>query len=225
MKKRVFFPVMLLAVAAGGFLLLHSSVLGMVWPLLLMVKAPLQKADCLILLGGEQNARPVVTAGLYAEGVAPLIYITGFGDTSANKRALLEQGVPLSVIKVEPLSRSTLMNARLLRPMLAASGIKSALIITSPFHTRRALAVFRHEIPGIRFGIVDARRDYWSTKQGIRGFNASVIAEFGKTAYYWLIHGIAPFTYPLESPLLPKIRTEGLHSLSNASPNSLQPSA
>lgn len=224
MKKRVFFPAMLLALAAGEFLLLQSAVLGMVWPRLLMVKAPLQEADCLILLGGEQNARPVVTAGLYADGVAPLIFITGFGDTNANKRALLEQGVPLSVIKVEPRSRSTLMNARLLRPMLAASGIKSALIITSPFHTRRALAVFRHEIPGIRFGIVDAKRDYWSTKQGIRGFNASVIAEFGKIAYYWLIHGIAPFTFPLESPVVQKIRAAGLNCHSTVSPKSLQPS-
>jgi uncharacterized SAM-binding protein YcdF (DUF218 family) len=221
MRKRVLFRVIMLILAVGGFVLLQPPILGMVWPRLLMVNVPLEKADCLILLGGEQDARPVVTARLYASGVAPLIFITGSGDNSANKRALLDRGIPSSAIKVEPLARSTLMNARLLRPMLEAEGIRSALIITSPFHTRRALAVFRHEIPSVRFGIVDARREYWATRQGIKGFNASVIAEFGKTAYYWFVHGIAPFTYSLESPAVGQIRASGVNCLATPSPKSL----
>jgi hypothetical protein len=225
MRKRWIIPAVLLSLAVGLFVVQQPGILVLLWPRLLMVKAPLQKADCLILLGGEQDARPVETARLYSEGVAPVIFITGEGDTNANWRALIEHGVPVSAIKVEPMARSTLMNARLLRPMLEHDGIRSALIITSPFHTRRALAVFQHEIPSIQFGIVDARREYWSTKRGIKGFNASVIVEFGKTAYYWVIYGIAPFIYSLESPIVQKIRMNGLHRRSTDSPNSLQPSA
>jgi uncharacterized SAM-binding protein YcdF (DUF218 family) len=185
--------IVLLILATGGAVLLQPTIFGWVWPHLLMVRVPLQKADCLILLGGEQEARPVETARLYSEGVSSLIFITGEGDAAANRNALLERGVPASAIMVESLSRSTLMNARLLRPMLEHSGIRSALIITSPFHTRRALAVFQHEIPMVRFGIIDATRDYWRTKEGRKGFNESVIVEFGKMAYYWSFYGIAPF--------------------------------
>ena len=192
-RVSLFSLIVLLMLAAGGLILSQPTIFGHVWPHLLMVRVPLQKADCLILLGGEQEARPVETARLYSEGVASLIFITGEGDAAANRKALIERGVPASAIRVEPLARSTLMNARLLRPMLERAGIRSALIITSPFHTRRALAVFQHEIPSVRFGIIDAIRDYWRTKEGIKGFNASVIVEFGKTAYYWIAYGIAPF--------------------------------
>lgn len=191
--KSLLCVIALFAFVAGRIVLFQPVFFAMIWPHLLMVRDPLQKADCLILLGGEQDARPVETATLFLKGVAPVIFITGEGDAAANRKVLLERGVPASAITVEPFARSTLMNAKLLRPMLERAGIRSALIITSPFHTRRALAVFQHEMPLVRFGIIDATRDYWRTKEGIRGFNESVIVEFGKTAYYWVIYGIAPF--------------------------------
>ena len=193
MRTRWFVLIALLVVAAGTFVVMQPKVFALVWPHLLTVKAPLEKADCLILLGGEEEARPTVTARLYVEGVAPVIFITGEGDAMTNRKTLLEHGVPLEAIRIEPSSRSTLMNARLLRPMLEKERVRTAVIVTSPFHMRRALAVFQHEIPSIRFGIVPAKRVYWETPQGIKGYNQSVLMEFVKTAYYWCIHGIAPF--------------------------------
>jgi len=43
--------------------------------------------------------------------------------------------------------------ARCLAASGAANGtqIHRVLLVTSDFHTRRALAVFRHEIPGVEF--------------------------------------------------------------------------
>lgn len=193
MKTRWIALICLAVLISGAFVVLEPKVFAMIWPHFLVINAPMEKADCLILLGGEEEARPSVSARLYSEGVAPVVYITGQGDAVTNRKILLEHGVPLQAIRMEPNSRSTLMNARLLQPMLMRDGIRTAVIVTSPFHTRRALAVFQHEIPSVRFGVVPAKRAYWETPQGINGYNQSVLMEFVKTAYYWINHGIAPF--------------------------------
>jgi uncharacterized SAM-binding protein YcdF (DUF218 family) len=90
---------------------------------------------------------------LYRAGKAPLILVSGgevpmLGkgsetEADAARTILLEWGVPDAAILIEKQSKSTVENARFSREMLAARGIKRALLVTSASHMPRALGVFR----------------------------------------------------------------------------------
>ena len=84
-------------------------------------------------------------------------------------------------------------NATMLKPILKQAHVHSALIITSPFHTRRALATFRKVMPDIKFGIIDASIEWWKTPSGIKGLNRFVLLEFLKIPEYWIFYGVSPF--------------------------------
>jgi len=152
----------------------------------------MRSADALIVLGGEPSARPAEAARLYRAGVAPLVYVSGVGDATSNKRVLVDNGVPENAIRIEPSSFSTYTNAKFLKPLLIRDGIRSALIVTSPFHTRRALATFRKVIPEIRFGVTEASIGWWSQPEGQSDLERFALIEFLKTAEYAMIYGIFP---------------------------------
>jgi hypothetical protein len=90
---------------------------------LLSIERPLAKADAILVLGGESEARPIAGARLYQQGIAPLLFVIGEGDHAESVRLLRERGVPAERIKVEPKSSSTLENALFSRPLLEAAGV------------------------------------------------------------------------------------------------------
>ena len=163
------------------------------WKRCLVVSVPISHADALIVPGGEPLARPLEAVRLYKQGVASSVFVTGFGDASSIRKVLVEGGVPASAIAVESRAKTTHANAVLLKPMLDQAKVRSALIITSPFHTRRVLATFRKVMPGIRFGVTDASIGWWSVPQGKRDLNRFAMIEFLKTAEYWILYGVSPF--------------------------------
>lgn len=152
------------------------------------------KADALIVLGGEPVARPVEAARLYKQGVAPKVFVSGVGDAAKNRRVLMEAGVPSGNIIVEDRASTTYLNAKLLKPLLVSNHIHTALIVTSPFHTRRALATFRKVIPDVSFGVIDASINWWKFPEGKGDLNRFAFVEFLKTVEYWLFYGISPYS-------------------------------
>jgi len=191
--KKILLLLLLLALLAGGYFFLQGEEFLSLWHRSLVVSVPMEKADALIVLGGEPLARPQEAARLYRQGVARKVFVTGIGDAARNRQVLMASGVPGSVITMEPKATSTFTNATLLKPMLEAAGVHTALIITSPFHTRRALATFRKVIPGISFGVTEDSIDWWKREEGRGDVNRFAIVEFIKTLEYWLLHGISPF--------------------------------
>ena len=189
-----YFPliVLLIVLLGGGFVIFRGEWFYWSWNRLLLVSVPMDKADALIVLGGEPLARPQEAARLFHAGVASRIYVTGVGDAGANSRILLKEGVPLPAISVESKASTTYFNALLLKPMIEADHVHTALIVTSPFHTRRALATFRKVMPKVRFGVVDASIEWWKTPQGRSGINRFATIEFLKIAEYWLLYGVSP---------------------------------
>lgn len=143
--------------------------------------------------GGEPLARPQEAARLYSHGVAPVIYVTGEGDSARNRQVLMSSGVPSSAILLETKATTTFGNAMLLKPLLEKAHVTSALIVTSPFHSRRALATFRKLIPGVRFGVVDASISWWEKPQGQGDVNRFALVEFLKILEYRLLYGVSPF--------------------------------
>lgn len=168
------------------------------WREYLVVSLQLKNADALIVLGGEPFARPNEAARLYRQGVASKVFVTGIGDAGTIRKVLLEQGVPASAIIVETKARTTHANALLLKPMLEAAEVHSALIVTSPFHTRRALATFRKVMPQITFGVTDASISWWEKPEGRGDVNRFAVLEFLKTAEYWVLYGVSPRLKPVD---------------------------
>lgn len=191
--KKILPLLLLLAVLVGGYFFLQGEEFQSLWHRALVVSVPMEKADALIVLGGEPLARPQEAARLYRQGVARRVFITGLGDAARNRQILMASGVPGSTITMETKATSTFTNATLLKPLLEAAGVHTALIVTSPFHTRRALATFQKVMPGISFGITDASIGWWSRKEGREDVNRFAIVEFIKTLEYWLLYGVSPF--------------------------------
>ncbi len=167
-----------------------------IWRPLLVVQTqqtPVEPVDAIILLGGESQARPLEAARLYREGVAPKVFVIGTGDTAANRRLLMANGVPEDAIAMEPHSSSTWENARFARPLLESTGIRRAVLVTSSFHARRSLATFQQSIPGIDFRVVTSRIGWWDTVDGRPQEDSWAAKEMLKIPGYWIFHGIAPW--------------------------------
>lgn len=165
-----------------------------------MVDSPHTKADAIVVLGGESQARPVAAARLFHEGVAPIVMITGRGDLPTNRKVLLQAGVPEERILLETTSSTTLENAEFSAPVLRNAGIRRAVLVTSSFHARRALATFQQRIPEVDFSVATSRIGWWDTPQGRPQEDEWAAIEMMKISGYWVFHGIRPWVKEPANP-------------------------
>jgi uncharacterized SAM-binding protein YcdF (DUF218 family) len=139
---------------------------------LLIVNAELERADAIIVLSGSSAyvERTRLAAQLFREERAPEIILTNdneYGDWSNEHRRnlffverareeLQGAGVPAESIEVLPQAvSSTYEEAVLLRDYAAAHGLRSLLVVTSAYHSRRALLTLRRVFKesGIEVGV------------------------------------------------------------------------
>jgi uncharacterized SAM-binding protein YcdF (DUF218 family) len=151
------------------------------------------KADVIIVLGGGgAHERPVRAAELFNQHAAPRIIVSGAGDDEINRRALIRNGVPASAIEIEGQSRTTRQNAMYSIKLLRAQQIHSAIIVTSWYHSRRALRTFEHFGDGIKFYSCPSHFLYdrfgWPHE-----FTRQLYLEYLKIPGYWIAYGVCPF--------------------------------
>lgn len=150
------------------------------------------KADVLVVLGGGSFERPRRSAELFKAGEAPRMILSGKGDSESEKRLLVAAGVPESAIEVEGKSSSTKENAKFTVAMLHAQGAKQAIIVTSWYHSRRALHAFRHYAPDIQFFSRPSYFGYPRTQWSRDGIGGYIRAEYVKLTGYWVCYGVCP---------------------------------
>ena len=152
------------------------------------------QADAIVVLAGDNGERIEKACTLYHKGKAPLFLITGntFYNTSvpslmAKKAKSLN--VPSSSILLESQSESTLDHPKKCRPLFKKRGIKSIIIVTSKFHTKRAYNVFSKELKNDNINIMvvgaDDNIDYscwWKNHES----SEKIAIELGKTIWYAL---------------------------------------
>ncbi|MDE3067927.1 MAG: YdcF family protein [Verrucomicrobiota bacterium] len=174
-----------------------------------------EKADALVVLGGAGLDRPERAAELFKLGEAPLVICSGYGDAGSYRACLVRSGVPTRDIVLETRSHTTRQNAEFTIALLRARRIHSAIIVTSWYHSRRALACFEHYGPDLKFysrpsylgsadrtgkntagHIVSLRREPKSKRSTqkpewklVRG---QVDAEYFKLLGYWVCYGVCP---------------------------------
>ena len=149
------------------------------------------KADLIIVLGGAHE-RPDYAARLFLDHTAPRILISGAGDDTINRRILMRDGVPARDIELESKSKTTRENGCFCAQILRTEKVRSAIIVTSWYHSRRALKTFEHFAPDIKFY---SRPSYFNFKrsQWNRDFSRRIYWEYIKLPGYWIGYGVWPF--------------------------------
>jgi uncharacterized SAM-binding protein YcdF (DUF218 family) len=110
---------------------------------------PPPRSDAIVVISGdEQMARFQEGLALYQNGLGKYLVFSGAardnGTSNADvMRALaVRRGVPESAILEEPLGEDTWGNAVHTRDVLEEYGLRSAILVTSPYHARRAKLTF-----------------------------------------------------------------------------------
>lgn len=199
MKTRIF-RIALLMLAAW-------VVVAALAPRALVVNEPLASADAIVVFSGSSAyvERTRQAAQLYREGRAPLVLLTNDqtrgGWSSALQRnpffveratdELIKAGVPAESIRIVPgIPETTRDEALVIKDYAVSERFRSVLIVTSSYHSRRALRTLRHAVwgTGITVGVEPAPGSsslrsalWWLRPEGWR----TVGVEFVKLVYYW----------------------------------------
>ena len=178
----------------AGLLVALAAVTAFFYPeKFLCVDSGRVSADVIILLGGGSHERPERAAELFKAQAASRIIISGEGDDEINRQLLIQAGVPAGAIQLEGKSRTTRENAEFTVKLLRAEKVRRVIIVTSWYHSRRALKCFEHFAPEIKFYsrpsyFAFAREDW--TRLGI---SKRMRLEFLKLPGYWIRYGVNPF--------------------------------
>ncbi len=179
----------------------------------LVVEKPLSKADAILVLGGSSTytERAQEAAVIFKRGIAPKIFLTNDGlqggwDQKEQRNPyfvelarseLIRQGVPENAIEIlSTVVAGTNDEANLFVKISTERKLKSVLLVTSAFHTRRALRTFEREFAKetlrVEIGIESASpgtqtpkpSSWWLSSIGWE----TVPSEYVKTFYYWLFY-------------------------------------
>ena len=130
---------------------------------LLIVEKPIEKADAIWVLGGSGTylERTQLAAEFYKKGIANKIYLVNDGEFGGwnkveqrnlpfyeiSKRELIAQGVAENDIEVLPENvTGTNYEADLFAKIAKENNLKSILLVTSAYHSRRTLWTFQESI-------------------------------------------------------------------------------
>jgi hypothetical protein len=149
----------------------------------LLVDAP-RPSDVILVLAGETERRPRRALELLAQGYGRRVVINvpagakvyEFSQVELAQKYIqnLQQAASVSICPIEGLS--TKEESKDAERCLEREGAKSVLIVTSDYHTRRALDIFRHELPARKFSVAAARDDsyfgarWWQHRQWAKTF-------------------------------------------------------
>ena|SRR5687767_4070896 len=116
----------------------------------LAVEDPLEKADVIVAISGDTGARTNTAISLWKQGFAPLIVFSGsaldpdsVSSAEIMRREALRQGVPENATVIEPASATTEDNATEVAKLMVDRKLRSAILVTSPYHQRRADMLFK----------------------------------------------------------------------------------
>jgi uncharacterized SAM-binding protein YcdF (DUF218 family) len=149
----------------------------------LVVEDPLDHADAIVVLSGGLSFRATEAAKIFRQGMAPQVWLTrpqspsgtlskmgiSFeGEESYSRSVLIHEGVPDSAIRMlAPEIVNTEDEERAIIAEMQVTGASRVIIVTSPPHTRRVRALWRHLAPASSVLIVrsapedDFDASYW----------------------------------------------------------------
>jgi uncharacterized SAM-binding protein YcdF (DUF218 family) len=199
-SRRVFLAAVVLVILAAGlyvFVTLGSF---------LAREDPLEKADAIMVLSGTPMRRGLEAAELLLMGYGQRLVLTREAR-DAGELALLERGivvpenveverdvfeklgVPREAIMIPPtIHDSTAAEAETLRQLAAREGWRRVIVVTSPYHLRRAGFAIRRALRGADVQVIMRRTRYetaqpdawWRRRRDIR----TIVTELPKLIAY-----------------------------------------
>ena len=160
----------------------------------LVISDPLQKADAVIAIGGNGPERVATAMKLLRDGYGEWLivsggpYARGLNSGHIMRDQALAAGMPAARLLVDDQAESTTDNARGSARLMEGRRLASAVLLTSPYHTRRAGMIFGREFRQRRLSVrviaVDDghfRVEQWWTREFERRL---VVREYGKLVLF-----------------------------------------
>ena len=171
----------------------------------LMLPSQTEKADVIVVLAGGGPERMMKGIELYKQGLAPELWYTGdvpfdemssFTDGELARRFALDQGVPASALRLLSTS-STWEDGQQIAAALRQVGASRLLLVTSWYHSRRAMCVLHWHLQGTQVVVfyngpalhTAGPDNWWQNEEGL----VSVVNEWFKFGLYWVKYGLKPW--------------------------------
>ena len=185
MGRRAFSPInlALLAVVILLVILTHAVWMGWMGASLVDSERP-RHADIIVVLAGDTFGHRILRAAeLVKDGYASKVLVSGpaglYGQHESDLAIpfAVKHGYPLaSFIPVPHNAHSTEEEAQALLPEIEKFHARTVIVVTSDYHTRRALRVLHAQWPGIEIHMVAAADEFfspygwWHTREGRKTF-------------------------------------------------------
>ena len=157
-------------------------------------QSSLTKSDAIVAIsGGETDSRATEAVKLYQDGWAPTLIFSGAARDSTGpsnaahmKQLAIADGVPADAILIDETATNTIQNAEGVASISRDHQYHRVILVTSPYHQRRASLTFRRALDPstgiINHSTTDQtwRRSAWWTNN--YSFNLTV-SELRKTLY------------------------------------------
>jgi uncharacterized SAM-binding protein YcdF (DUF218 family) len=160
-----------------------------------IVSDPVTRADAIVVLGGDSQARPLRAAELYRRGLADKVLVSQTAeveqvavgaspsDAELNRTALLKLGVPPGAIENFGTANANTRDEAVALKEWAKRNAASAFIIPAEiFSARRVRWIFDRELSGdaitIEVSSLESpvsRSEWWKTDQGVIAFQNEVL--------------------------------------------------
>jgi glycosyltransferase involved in cell wall biosynthesis/uncharacterized SAM-binding protein YcdF (DUF218 family) len=168
----------------------------------LEISAPPRPADAIVVFaggvgesgeaGGGYQERVKQAVDLYRAGYAPRVvfssgYVFAFREGEVMKELAVANGIPGDAIVLELQAANTYQNVVFVRDILKREGRASALLVSAPYHMRRALAVWSRVAPDIAVTPVPVENSQFyaheagASLQQMRG----ILHEYAAIVAYW----------------------------------------
>jgi uncharacterized SAM-binding protein YcdF (DUF218 family)/glycosyltransferase involved in cell wall biosynthesis len=142
--------------------------------------------------GGGAQERLKQAIDLYRGGYASRLvlssgFVYSFREAEVMRALAIDQGVPASMIVLEQRATNTYENVRFVDAILRDHGWRSILLVTSPYHMRRALLVWHKQAPEVTvIPTPPAETQFYAHGRGatvdqVRG----ILQEYLAIAAYW----------------------------------------
>jgi len=193
----------MLLVASATFMLLFYTPLAWVAARPLYIAEPASPVDAIVVFGGGVGESGVAGGGyqervgraveLYREDYAPrIIFLSGFvwsfPEAEVMKDVAVAQGVPADAIILEKGAGNTFEYVAFVRQLMETRRWQRILLVSSPYHMRRALMTFQAQAPGITVVAAPVTRSQFYASPGrgasleqIRG----ILHEYAAITVYW----------------------------------------
>jgi uncharacterized SAM-binding protein YcdF (DUF218 family)/glycosyltransferase involved in cell wall biosynthesis len=161
-----------------------------------------QQADAIVVFaggvgesgqaGGGQQERLKQAIDLYNAGYASRLilssgFVYSFKEAESMRDIAIAQGIPPDRIEIEPRARNTFENVSRVREILARGRWNRILLVSSPYHMRRAMMVWEKNAPDITVTPTPPpnAQFYEHTRGATFAQIRGIVWEYVAIGYYW----------------------------------------